>query len=107
MTKKRIVISRGQVSGFADDISFDGLEVSEYRKTRVSRVVPTEAVARLLFDTVRACCSDQSSMAAWTRGWKCQWRVVIDGECYGPFADRPAAIAFEKELIYQQGKLFR
>jgi hypothetical protein len=42
-------------------------------------------------------CSDESKVAAWTRVWRCQWKVLIDGKSYGPFSSRSDAIAFEEE----------
>jgi hypothetical protein len=102
---KRIVISGGVVSGFADEVSFDGLEVEQFEKKRVSHVVPENYFLRTLFVSLRAIVSDESTVASWTRTWGCNWVVLIDGEQYGPFVGRDEAISFEKEKIYQQGKL--
>lgn len=106
MSKKRIVIKNGEVCGFADEVSFKGLDVQEYSKQRVSRIVPTSFPLMVAFYVIRGLCSDESKMAAWTRRWGCQWKVVIDGESFGPFDNRADAISFEKEKIYNQGKFF-
>ncbi len=103
--KKRIVISGGVVSGFSDEVSFDGLEVEQFEKKRVSHVVPGNLILRALFLSLRAIVRDESTAASWTRAWGCNWIVHIDEEKYGPFVDRDEAISFEKEKIYQQGRL--
>lgn len=99
MSKKRIVIKNGEVCGFADEVSFKGLEVQEYSKTRVSRIVPTSGILMIAFYVIRGLCSDESKIAAWTRVWRCQWKVLIDGKSYGPFSSRADAISFEKDEI--------
>ncbi|HCG2921387.1 hypothetical protein ACV1DG_22960 [Aeromonas hydrophila] len=106
MSKKRIVIKGGEVCGFADEVSFLGLDVQAFSQQRVSRIVPTSFLLMAAFLVIRKMCPDKSKLAAWTRRWGCEWKVLIDGETYGPFQDRAEAIAFEKEKIYQQGKLF-
>ena len=106
MSKKRIVIKNGEVCGFADEVSFKGLDVQEYSKKRVSRIVPTNGFLMVAFYVIRGLCSDESKIAAWTRVWRCQWKVLIDGKSYGPFSSRADAIAFEKDEIYKQGKFF-
>lgn len=105
MTKRRIVIKGGEICGFHDEVSFEGLELESHSQERVSRIVPINLLLRGAFYLIRGLCSDQSKLAAWTRGWGCQWQVVIDGEVDGPFSDRAKAIEFEKEKIYNQGKL--
>ena len=103
--KKRIVIKNGEVCGFADEVSFKGLDLQEYSKQRVSRIVPTSFLLMFSFYAIRWLCSDESRMAAWTRRWPCQWKVLIDRKSYGPFPCRDDAIAFEKEEIFKQGKM--
>jgi hypothetical protein len=103
--KKRLVIKAGQVVSFDGDINFDGLQVHSKTKQRVSRIVPTSWVLALAFYSVRALSKDESRLAAWTRLWRCEWTVVIDGIKYPGFTCRSAAIAFEKDKIWQQNKL--
>lgn len=103
--KRRIVIRNGTVTGFADKVDFAGLTVTGLDKKRVSRVIPTGWFQRACFLLLRALDSDESKAAAWTGHWRCQWNVQIDYEKHGPFESRSAAIHFEKELIYRQGKL--
>ncbi|MCQ9090675.1 hypothetical protein [Vibrio alginolyticus] len=107
MTKKRIVIKQGEVIGFADEVSFEGLTLEIYDKKRVSKIVPTNFFLMLAFYALRLVCSDNSKLAGWTRVWRCSWKVVIDGEEFGPFQKRIDAINFEKDKIYEQGKLMR
>ncbi|AKJ36878.1 hypothetical protein U876_23830 [Aeromonas hydrophila NJ-35] len=106
MSKKRIVIKGGEVCGFVDEVSFRGLDVQVFSQQRVSRIVPTSWLLMSAFLVIRKLCSDDSKLAAWTRRWGCEWKVLIDGKTYGPFQSRSAAILFEKDKIYQQGKLF-
>lgn len=103
--KRRIVIRNGTVTGFADEVNFAGLTITGFDKKRVSRVLPAGRFQRACFLVLRAVVSDESKAAAWTRLWRCQWNVQIDKETHGPFASRSAAILFEKEFIYRQGKL--
>jgi hypothetical protein len=106
MSKRRITIRAGEVCGFADEVSFEGLKVSEFKKKRVSTVLPLPVLKRAYFCFLRALVNDNSALAGWTRTWKCKWVVCIDGSKYGPFTDRAEAIRFEKDKIYEQGKLF-
>lgn len=103
--KRRIVIRDGTVTGFADEVNFVGLTVMGFDRKRVSRVLPTGRFQRVCFLVLRAVVSDESKAAEWTRVWRCQWNVQIDNESHGPFDSRSAAILFEKEFIYRQGKL--
>lgn len=102
---RRIFIKHGQVTGFADEVCFEGLTVVDFKRTRVSRVVPARWPLRIVFVAIRALVSDQSAAANWTRRWRCDWDVIIDGACRGPFPARSAAIDFEKVEIYRLGKL--
>lgn len=102
--KRRIVICNGTVTGFADEVNFAGLIVTGFDKKRVSRVLPTGRFQRGCFLVLRALVNDESKAAAWTRRWRCQWNVQIDSESHGPFLSRSAAIHFEKDFIYRQGK---
>ncbi|WP_240224644.1 hypothetical protein [Rheinheimera hassiensis] len=103
--KKRLVIKAGQVVSFDGDISFDGLQVHSQSKKRVSRIVPTHWAISLAFYSIRATCRDNSKLAAWTRLWRCEWTVIIDGSKYPGFTCRSAAIEFEKDKIWRQNKL--
>lgn len=104
-TKKRLVIKNCQIVSFDGDISFKGLHVQQVTKQRVSRIVPSNSLLAMSFYAIRAACSDTSSLAQWTRQWSCQWTVIIDKQSYPGFADRKAAIEFEKQLIWNQNKL--
>lgn len=103
--KRRIVISGGTVTGFADEVNFSGLVVTDYDKQRVSRVLPVGRWQRACFMLIRGLVPDDSRAASWTRRWTCKWVVLIDKRTHGPFDSRAAAILFEKDFIYRQGKL--
>jgi hypothetical protein len=51
------------------------MELGERITTRASHVEPYEFLPRLLFTAIRYFVYDDSKLAAWTRGWKCFWRV--------------------------------
>src|SRR5271166_5333938 len=65
---------------------------------RASHVVPMDPCLRILFQTLRAVCSDDSEAAKWTRTWGCRWQVdlsPVNGPCYLGFLNRDEAIEFE------------
>jgi len=64
---------------------------------RASHVEPDWLPLRLIFRAIRAVVRDTSSVAQWTREWRCVWRVAIVG---GPilstrYYDRKQAINAE------------
>jgi hypothetical protein len=66
-------------------------------KRRASHVEPVNPVLRMAFHAIRRAAADDSALAAWTRSWRCLWRVAIVG---GPvleetWRDRLQAIAAE------------
>lgn len=101
---RRIVISAGTVTGFQDEVSFAGLQLESFERKRVSHVVPAGALTRFLFRAIRGFAGESTRLAAWTRTWRCAWFVLVDEKRYGPFIERHEAIAFEKQLIWAQGK---
>ena len=102
---RKAIIRNGTITGFADEIRLNGLDVRHQTKSRVSSVLPSTPVKKALFRLLRALCEDNSSLAAWTRTWRGPWTVQIDRKNYGPFKARHQAIAFEKQEICRQGKL--
>ena len=50
-------------------------EAGESRVRRASHVLPDGPFLRACFRAVRLFVSDTSTLAAWTRTWKCLWRV--------------------------------
>jgi hypothetical protein len=105
MAKRIISIHGSIVTGFADELKFEGLAVGEVKKQRVSRILPIHPVKRLFFRAIRLMANDESRIAAWTRSWDGPWQVQIDKKNYGCFNDRHEAIAFEKQKIAELGKL--
>ena len=71
--------------------------VASATKRRASSIEPANVALRAAFHAVRACCLDDSRLAAWTRTWACQWRVRIHGGpvLAGTFTDRAEAIRAE------------
>ncbi|EGQ9743463.1 hypothetical protein FWP33_13195 [Vibrio parahaemolyticus] len=104
---KRIVIKNGTITGFADDIETLGIKVKNAKQKRVSIIVPQNDILRWLFTQVRAHVSDSSLVASMSRMVPCKWVAVIDGNESAPFNSRHAAIEYEKQIIYKQGKLHR
>lgn len=106
-SKRRIVIKNGVITGFSDEVDFNSLGITEIARKRVSHIRPTNWLMRQCFRIIRSLVNDKSKVAEWTRHWECSWTVYIDDKTYGPFNSRQEAIRFEKEEIYQQGKLHK
>jgi hypothetical protein len=51
------------------------LELGEVITRRASHVEPATFWTRVWFHIIRTLVSDKSRVAAWTRNWKCLWRV--------------------------------
>jgi hypothetical protein len=51
------------------------LEGAEVVTKRASHVEPTGFWTRIAFHILRSCVKDDSAVAAWTRTWRCTWRV--------------------------------
>lgn len=51
------------------------LELGEVVTKRASHVEPADFLTRVWFHIVRHFVTDKSRIAAWTRTWKCLWRV--------------------------------
>lgn len=85
------------IAGHGIDLSSEGVSV----KRRASHVEPVSIPLRLAFHLIRWSVADDSRLAAWTRGWRCLWRVAIVNGPILPEAwrDRTAAIAAEIEWI--------
>ncbi len=80
------------------------------RIERISHIEPTGWLRRWLFHRVRGCFGDKGRAAAWTRHWRCRWRVNFaptggdlcftneDGE---PFESHAAGVAYEAPVALQ------
>jgi hypothetical protein len=109
MAEKEIqfeIDKNGELFGFYEDIK-DLLSEEERKKAkknrkRVSYILPANPIKRVFFKAIRSLCDDESPLADWTRSWKCDWIVVIDGEVKGKFKDRQKAIEFEKEYLWKK-----
>lgn len=64
---------------------------------RISHVEPVSVLPRLAFKMIRRLTDDKSKIAAWTRRWKCKWRVRMleTGFIFGSYSDRLDAIDAE------------
>ena len=87
-------------SGNIQFIGHDGhwlADLGEMRLRRASYIEPYSLPLRLLFHCIRACVRDDSRFAAWTRSWRCLWRVRIIGGpvLAGEWRDRAEAIRAE------------
>lgn len=105
MTQRRCIqIQNKHIVGFSDEINLNaGLPVSYSRKKRVSHIIPQPLFLRVLFIVLRLIVSDHSTVAAWTRRWRCPWLIYIERKAYGPFRCRTSAIEFEKQKIVELG----
>lgn len=106
MGSRRIVIKNSVITGFADEVSFEGHDVENIQKQRVSHIIPKPILKSIIFKIMRSIFPEKGRVSEWTRGWSCKWLVIIDKEQFGPFVNRDDAIYFEKQKIYEQGKLF-
>lgn len=80
---------------------FDGLGAVSTK--RASRIEPVNPALRFVFRVIRQRVPDNSKIAAWTRAWKCSWRVaIIGGPTFGRFSDRQAAIDAEVRFLNNQ-----
>ena len=104
--KKTFMISKGEIAGFADELDLKGVEVESVVTKRVSRILPKNVLLAAAFCAIRAIVKDESTVAQWTREWRCRWMVTIAGKQYGPFECREKAITFEKKLIAESGAMF-
>ncbi|WP_029523588.1 hypothetical protein [Persephonella sp. KM09-Lau-8] len=86
---------KGKVRFFEGD--FD-LSVKNKKVKRVSKIVPQNLLLRVAFVLIRSLVPDNSKIADWTRTWKCNWIVVLNGKKYGNFKNRKKAIEFERKL---------
>lgn len=87
----------GTAQQIGSDISLLADSVARCTKRRASHVTPKHWLLRLAFCALRACCRETGAVAAWTRGWKCEWQVQIVGGPLlpGVFTDRADAIRAE------------
>ncbi len=70
--------------------------VAHATKRRASSIEPVNVALRVAFVAIRACCGDESRLAAWTRTWACCWRVrVFGGPTWGCYRNRAEAIRDE------------
>lgn len=51
------------------------LECGETVTRRASHVEPMDPLQRLVFSLLRTLFADESAVAAWTRTWRCMWRI--------------------------------
>jgi hypothetical protein len=94
MTKTILIRPDGRIEYCGDDGA--GLAAGKVTKRRASHVVPVAPWRRLAFLALRAVCSDESRLSAWTRTWRGPWRVeILGGPVGGPFAERARAIEWE------------
>lgn len=72
-------------------------------RRRISRVEPSDLARRVIFYAVRSIVRDTSNLAAWTRRWRCAWRVrMLDsGTTFGRFESRADAIAAEVDYWHK------
>jgi hypothetical protein len=107
--EKRIKIQineNGNIFGFYEDIKDllpkEEREQAKKNRKRVSFILPANPIKRFFFKLVRSVCDDESPLADWTRNWKGDWIVVIDGKIKGKFKDREKAIEFEKAYLWKK-----
>lgn len=110
-TEERLTIVIGEdgivtcIDSAASRVVMESLGVTTTR--RASHVEPDNEVLRWVFHFIRERVADDSALAAWTRGWRCLWRIRLV-ETFGGnilperFRDRDEAIAHEVNIINEQ-----
>lgn len=93
MTRTILIRTDGRI----EYVDHDGDGIPGKRTTRrASHVWPCGFWRRMAFRLIRACCSDESRLAAWTRTWRGPWMVkIIGGPEGGPFEERKVALRWE------------
>ena len=72
------------------------------RTRRASWIVPKRISLRIAFYLIRFLFGDNGRMAAFTRGWSCNWMVdlrVSRGPVVTGFSCRKAAVEFEERFV--------
>ena len=101
----RKIISVGATGDltFLNDPAFHGLVAQGQASIRrASHIEPVGRPERWAFHFLRKLFGETGRVAAWTRNWKCPWRVNLapsDGPVLGPFLSRPTAIDAEIEWL--------
>jgi hypothetical protein len=65
----------GSMTYLATDSADIFMECGETITKRASHVEPATFWARVAFHILRTFVTDKSKIAAWTRTWRCRWRV--------------------------------
>lgn len=106
-TKSRylVVIENGRVKALYTSSLKPYAEQNGAEVRRATWIEPNVWLYRWVFRLIRACVSDDSRAAAWTRKWRCCWRANLKlsgGPVIGPFESRQAAIAAETKWLTQK-----
>lgn len=108
MREIEIVIDESGVARFlsheADEVTRELACALGGSTRRASHVVPRSMFLRLAFRLFRLA-GDTGLLAAWTRGWSCDWVVDLSpsgGGLEGPFSCRSEAIDFEQQWLVRR-----
>jgi hypothetical protein len=108
-TLEIIIDTDGTVRHIADPRAEFLASEGQVERRRASHVVPLHPVKRAAFVLIRALVPDTGRMAAWTRMWRGPWIADMSpfgpegrGVALGPFNERFAAIAAEREWLKER-----
>lgn len=104
--RRRIVIGpTGQITYLDDpEISRVLSARGSISRKRASHIEPVDFRLRLYFRLLRWMFGERGRVAAWTRGWACEWRAdlrISGGPVLPGFVDRSEAIAYEEEWLLE------
>lgn len=75
-------------------------ELGKVKTTRIGRIVPLFYPKRMLFNLLRRCFGERGRVAAFTRRWKCTWKVeMIRCGAWSVFEKRCSAEVWERQHI--------
>lgn len=99
MTHKIIIDENGMLRCLRND-AVPMHELGKVTTTRLSHIVPLWEPARSLFKLLRLIFGDRGKVAAWTRTWRCWWKVtIISTGRWNIFRDRADAVKWEIERV--------
>jgi hypothetical protein len=97
--KSRILLRKDGTIAWLDEPPFT-LPGRKFRK-RFSEITPIRIDLFIAFRILRLLFGEQGKVAAWTRKWKCEWRMRIISSGYTETGwDRAKLIEREKEIFF-------
>lgn len=91
-------------TGTLEFLHHPGFDVGKTTRSRFSEIVPVKPWLRVPFRILRLLFGDTGRMSAWTRIWKCRWRLeILQGKHRGAWFEsnsRQWLLDREKEIWF-------